>query len=122
MSAAAAKTRSNTRFCTISRRDSGRRVSCRLASGPSVDEFDFVELVQDLLGPEMNFDRQRQEGLGAAIDGLGRRPRQQHEDRVGLEAADAGDRLGEVAIEHGAPRFGRRGGRPPASESGSRRC
>ena len=43
-------------------------------------EFDFVELVQDLLRAEVNLDRKRKEGLGAAFDGFGRRPGQQHED------------------------------------------
>ncbi len=50
----------------------------------------------------MNLDWQREEGLGATIDRLGGRPWQQHEDGVGLELADAGDRLGKVAIENGA--------------------
>ena len=74
-------------------------------------KFDFLEFVQDLLGAEMDFDRQREERLGAAIDDLGRRPRQQQIDRVGLEAAHAGDRLGEIAVERGAPALRRRGGR-----------
>ena len=54
MSAAAAKTRSNNRFCKISKRDSGRRVSCRARDRPERGEFDLVELVQDLLGAEMD--------------------------------------------------------------------
>ncbi len=80
---------------------------------PDLGEFDLVEFVQDLLGAEMDFDRQRQESLGAALDGLGRRPRQQQIDRVGLEAAHAGGGLGEIAIERGAAGFGRCGGRRP---------
>jgi hypothetical protein len=39
-------------------------------------ELDFVEFVQDLLGSQMQLDRERQESLGAAIDDLGRRLRQ----------------------------------------------
>jgi hypothetical protein len=71
-------------------------------------ELDLVELVQDLLGAEVDLDRKRKEGFGAAFDGFGRRPGQQQEDGVGLEAADAGDRLGEVAIEHRFAHFRRR--------------
>ena len=77
-SAPARRTQDRTaRFCTTSARDSGMRVNCRLASGPTLAKLDLVELVQDLLGAEMDFDRQRQEGLGAALDDFGRRPRQQ---------------------------------------------
>ena len=73
-------------------------------------ELGFLEFVQNLLGPEMDFDRQRNEGLGAAIDRLGRRPGQQHEDGVRLELADARRGLGQIAIENGAPFLDRRGG------------
>ena len=88
--------------------DARQRQSRQLQARQRADfgQLDLVEFVQDLLGAEMDFDRQRQEGLGAAVDDLGRRPRQQQIDRVGLERAHAGDRLGEVAIEHRAPRFG----------------
>ncbi len=73
-------------------------------------ELYLFELVQDLLGADVDLDRQRHERLGAALDGLGLRPRQQQEDGVGLEAAHAGDGLGEIAIEHGVPRLGGGGG------------
>jgi hypothetical protein len=58
----------------------------------------------------MDLDRKREEGFGAAIDGFGRRPGQQQEDGVGLQAADAGDRLSEVAVENGPARFSGRCG------------
>jgi hypothetical protein len=58
----------------------------------------------------MNLDREREEGLGATVDGFGRRPRQQKEDGVRRQTADAGHRLGEIAIEDGAPLFDGRGG------------
>ena len=73
-------------------------------------ELDLFELVQDLLGADVDLDRQRHEGLGAALDGLGLRPRQQQENGVGLEAAHAGDGLGEIAVEHAVPRLGGGGG------------
>jgi hypothetical protein len=69
-----------------------------------------LEFVQHLFGAEMDLDRKREEGFGAAIDGFGRRPGQQQEDGVGLNAADAGDRLGEVAVENGPARFSGRSG------------
>ncbi len=55
----------------------------------------------------MNLDRQCEERVRAAFDGCGRRPRHQQEDGVGLEAAHAGDRFGEVMIERLAPRIAR---------------
>src|SRR5262249_26015828 len=64
-------------------------------------ELGLLEFVQDLFGSEMDFDRQRNESLGAAIDRLGRRSGQQHEDRVRLELADAGRGLGQVAVQNG---------------------
>ena len=67
-------------------------------------------LCRNLLGADVDLDRQRHEGLGTALDGLGLRPRQQEEDGVGLEAAHAGDGLGEIAIEHAVPRLGGGGG------------
>ena len=96
-----------------------QRQARQLQAGQRADlgEFDLVEFVQDLLGAEMDFDRQRQESFGAALDDLGRRPRQQQIDRVGLEAAHAGDRLGEIAVEHGAARLGRSGGRDRREEA-----
>ena len=69
-------------------------------------ELDLVEFVQDLFGAKMDLHRQRQEGLGAALDDLGRRPRQQQVDGVGLERADARHRLGQIAVERRAPCFG----------------
>ncbi len=107
MSATAATTRSNSRLRAISVRVSGRRVSCHRTE---LRELDLFELVQDLLGADVDLDRQRHERLGAAFDGFGLRPRQQQEEGVRLEAAHAGDRLGEVAIEHGVPGRGGGGG------------
>ena len=48
-------------------------------------QLDVLEFVQDLLGSEMNRDREREKGLGAAFDGLGRGPGHQQKDRIGLE-------------------------------------
>ena len=110
MSATAAATRSNGPLA----RDLGarQRPARQLQAGHRAEfrELYLFELVQDLLGADVDLDRQRHERLGAALDGLGLRPRQQQEDGVGLEAAHAGDGLGEIAIEHGVPRLGGGGG------------
>jgi hypothetical protein len=78
-----------------------QRHTRELQAGERVEprQLDGLELVQNLFGPEMNFDRKRQESLGAAFNDLGSGPGHQQEDRIGLEAADAGDSLGKIALE-----------------------
>ena len=110
MSATAATTRSNSRLRAISVRVSGRRVSCRLVTGPSLESLTSSNLCRICSGPiwistgsVMKVSAQR--SMVSVC-----RPRQQQEDGVGLEAAHAGDGLGEIAIEHGVPRLGGGGG------------
>jgi hypothetical protein len=58
----------------------------------------------------MNLDRKPEESFGATVGGFGCRPRSQYEDGVGLEAANAQDRRGKIAVENRAPFFDGRGG------------
>ncbi len=102
ISASAANTRSNNRFCTISKRDSGRRVSCRLASGPSFDSSTSSNLCRICSGP-------RWISTGSARKASAQRSMVSVADHgssrkiaSGSSAAHARDRFGEIAVERGA--------------------
>ena len=102
----AAQTRSNSALLhhlDAAERQPGQLQACQRAD---FGQLHLVEFVQDLFGAEVDFHRQRQESLGAALDDVGRRPRQQQVDGVGLERANAGHRLGKIAVERGALGFG----------------
>jgi len=92
----------------ISRRVSGRRVSCRLATGPSVESLASSNLYRTCSGPR--WISTGSETKVSAQRSIGRRPEQQHEDGVRLELADARRGVGQIAIESGAPFLDRGGG------------